>query len=388
MATIISQAYTGNAYATNEKKVDMHPELLQGYVKATAPLIYLFEKIGKGKTTNSTFDWITAEEFPSYVQYTGANESGTPSDGNVTIALYSALKRDTILRNTRTGEVMRVSTTPTTSSVYLDRGIGGTTATAMYTGDRLEIMAPATEELASYSNASSVVDSRDYNYTQIFDAMIETARTVNAEATHFGSKRVQNQKAKWHEWYKGVEKTIMFGRRASFTDPNSGNVIRTTGGFMFFLENGTNVYTPSGGMLTESGFDQFLEDVFVSYPGGNKRFLICSPKIYGIISRFAKNRMVTSPMQKEYGMDLQRYVWCSVGIDIVAHPLLAGDDYLNGIAFLIDFDLAQFKWLRPPVMKFDCGVQSYNYIVDKIEAEGGLLLGVEKAHGLITGVTS
>jgi len=249
--------------------------------------------------------------------------------------------------------------------------------------DTIQVISPSIEEAADEAGARQVTNTNQYNYTQIINHFIQTSKSALNETTYFGPKRVQNQKKMWREYRIKVEKNLYFGYRASASGTTYN--YRTMGGLVEKLATGTNVYTVSG-TLTETGFDNWLTDVYTSMPDQKRLILFGSPKLISIIASFGKDKVRISPESKNYGLWAQRYTG-AMEVDLVRAPLLSGDTTVNGWGFLLDMSKVSLAYLRKPVLLKNTYTERAEYVEDKIESELSLVVAIEKAHGFIEGVT-
>lgn len=374
--SVIALSASSNAYATNEKKVDMHPAMRNSYANLT-PLTVITSRIGSRTAKNTRIDWTEGEEVPHTVVV------GIDASTTLTIANWAYLRIYDTLFVPRTKEVVRVTATPSTTSVTVVRGIGDTSEASILPTDIVQIMSPSKEEAADSSESRQVTDTNQYNYTQVINHFIKTSKSTLKEETFFGPKRVENQAKMWREYRIKVEKQLYFGYKSSASGTTYN--YRVMGGLVEKLATGTNVYTVPG-LLTETGFDNWLDKVYSNMADATSLTLFASPRLISVINRFAKEKIQTSPKTKEYGMNLRRY-FGAVDVDLVRCPLLSGDTTLQGWGFLLDMDRVNLAYLRNPMLLKNTYTERAEYVEDKIESELSFILSNEIAHGFIEGVT-
>lgn len=387
--TIISKAASSNSYATNEKPVDMYPEMMKNYQDST-PLTVILTRIEEARKANNVqIDWIEQETLPYKVFHTGADESTATTP--ITIADYAALGIGDMLFVPRTREYMRVSATVSDATVDVTRGVGDSTGTALRANEEIRIVGNAQEEgIAAINTSRIAVNSRLYNYQQIITNNIDTTHSQNEEVTHFagkGGKRIENLFKLNDSFRLGTEQAIMFGYRSSTA--GSALNIRTMGGLIQWLGTGTNVLDVSanGGVLTETMLDDWLAGIKNRWPNMISLGLCGSYQFLSKITQLAKrNATITlSPNSTLYGLNIERYKG-AMNLDLIPAPLMDGDE-LSTWGFALDFSHLRLRYLRPVML--NKGVNNYNdddFIRDRIRTEISMMVAVQSRHGLITGV--
>ncbi len=385
--TIISKSASSNAYATNEKPIDMFPQMMKNFSDIT-PLTAIFTRLEMArKAKNVQIDFIEQEVAPDRIQYTGANESSATTP--ITIADYTALGLGDMLFNPRTKEYLRVSGVVDDATVDVTRGVGDSTGAVLQTGDYLIICGNAQEEGIDAINTSRIaVNTRQYNYQQIITNNMDTTHSQDAESTHFGgagSKRMENHVKLNYAFRNQFENALMYGYRSN-TSGDSLN-IRTMGGLVQWLLNGTNVLDVPGGVLTESMLDNWLTDIRSVRPDLKSLTLFASLNVINKINQMFKDKIRISPNTKLYGLQIDRY-FGAIGLDLVPAPLLSGP-YLKGWGFALDLTHIKLKYLRSVML--NKGVNNFNdddFIRDRIRTEVSLIVGIQERHGMIMGVNA
>jgi hypothetical protein len=388
---IFGAGTSATGYYTEEKLLDVHDTLMEQYVMDKATMTYFLTKMRSSEGHNVKKQWFEEVPLPRYVTYTGATEATTSrteaSNSNMTIADYLALRQFDILRNTRTDELFRVEVTPTSSTVVVHNACGGSSPACLRTGDRLEFLQGAKDEGDDTVTPRGIPNTGNYNYHQLVNEFAKVTKSTNGERTWFSPLRQSEQRKIFNKALLDMENNLMFGGRDSNnSNATAANIFRMMGGIYYFLKSGTNHMICTAGILTETGFDDWLQKCSTNWPSGDSRILVCSPTIMGIINRFAKGKVVTSPNATSYGMDIRRYNG-ALKVDLILHPGLSGDQYKEGTAFMINPSNMEIVYKRRMNWEYDCGVKYDENIIDKLSAEYTLVCGVEKSMGLITGVT-
>jgi len=129
MPTIVTLGGSSNSWATNEKPIDMFPQMFKNYANIT-PLTAILTRIESARRAkNVQIDFLEQEMVPDRVQFTGANESSATTP--ITIADYTVLGLGDMLFVPRTKEYIRVSGAVNDATVDVTRGVGDTTGTVL-----------------------------------------------------------------------------------------------------------------------------------------------------------------------------------------------------------------------------------------------------------------
>lgn len=379
--TIITKSASSNAWATNEKPIDMWNQLPKNFAGIT-PLTSIFTRIGRlRKAKNVSIDFIEQEMMPERVQFTGTSDGS----GTITVADYAALGLGDMIFVPRTEEYMRVSAAVTSSSVSVTRGWGDTTETTLLQGDWLIKAGNSMEEGISAINTSRIaVNTRQYNLQQIITNNVDTTHSTAEEGSHPGHprKRAENQVKLNYDFRLNLENSIMYGYRAEVS--GSSLNIRTMGGLTHWLNSGSNVLNVANGILTESMLDNWLTDIKTRRPDLKTLTLFASPNVINRINQIAKSsgHINMSPNSKVYGMQIKRYMG-AINLDLVDAPLLSGP-YLKGWGWALDLTHIKLKYLRP--VKLMKGVNNFNdddFIRDRIRTEISMIVAIQERHGMI-----
>jgi len=389
MPTVVQLAADSNIFADNEKLVDMAPSMYEQYPSLT-PLTSILTRLAMDAAINSTVYWTEEEEIPTSVAFSGTTEASAPTeDGSQTIEIdnFAYLRKDDILYDAGNFENLLVKATPTTSTVSVYRGWGTSSVGAIQAGTEFQLLIGSKVEGGDYATPRGVVDTEVFNYIQEVNEFVQTTTIANATHTHFGkagAKRSQQQRKMFRAFRKKLEQNIYFGTRANTSLAGEDLYRKSMRGLTEFLKDGTN-YKNVNGVLTEVAFDRWISDVYEAFPDGERKALVCAPKLYGVINRFGRDKIRISPNSKEYGLQIKRYTG-DLEIDLIKAPLLTGST-LKGWGFLLDFDYLKLRYLLHPKLELDTYVKRANYIEDKYSAAVSLQLANEARHGLLLGVT-
>jgi len=388
MALVTTPFISSSGFSTNEKPIDMHPVLYQNTPWAYPVQAILASRMGEGSTSQSKVYWSEQQMIPTEVYTTDTTAAGTAgSTKTLTIANYTYVQDHDILKNLRTGEVVRVQGAVSSASVTAVAGWGSTTPAITVPGDRWLIMSPAYAEAEDSKYSRAIANEEKYNNTQEIVEYVQTSTRVMNEATFFGgkgTKRDENIQKMVDSWRKKFEYTLIYSRRADTAD--GSYYAKSMNGIEAHLDTGTNYFNVNG-ILTESILDSYLADLWANWPSGgiNSRAFVAGAKIINIINRLCKDKIRLSPNSKQYGMRLNQYFGFGAEIDLVPHPLLSGP-YMEETAFVLDFDRIMLKYQSRPVLTRNVYHQAANFVVDKMYGLVTMMLSEEKRHGMMVNI--
>lgn len=379
--TIITNAGTGNAFATNETLIDMSDKRYRAYARQ-AVLTTLLLRLNRMPSHNFLVDLIEENEIPTKV-VVGATMAAGGTTLNV-VDFGTTLVLDSILWNPTNSEYLRVTAAPTSNAISVTNH-SGTTA-QWNVGEEVIVLPPVITEDDENIRTSSAVDSRIYNYHQILKLSFKVTRLANKVHTQFGgagSKRLQLQQQKFREFKVKDEQRKWFGARTT-----SGTAPATrygTGGVISVLENGT-LYKDFGGTFTESGWDNYLGNYFDQNPDAEKIAFFGAPNVIRQINYFAKDKLRLSTNTKKYGLNLNSYVGGMMDVDLIPTPIFNQSTPTKGWGFILDLNRIMIKELDGMVLEKDAKAmgESEN-IYDTYRAVDSLLIANESRHSMMVG---
>ena len=266
------------------------------------PFLVIGDKTSSGTAKSLEETWYDDDLAP---WWTEAGSDGLAGDTTITVNDGSIVKPKDLIKNTTTGEVMFVTDVSgnvlTVERAYGDEtDSGGTAAAAITTGDNFMRMGNAMEENSLAPEARATQPNKFYNYVQVFRTPFSgSLEDINEpkETTEDERTRLRRRKAIEHKL--DLERAYVFGER----NEHISDKRRTLGGLFQFL---TNQYDTIGGNLTESLFEETLEDAF-KY-GSKEKVLIASPRVGSVINKFAKDNVQTRSGETYYGLRIAEYI--------------------------------------------------------------------------------
>lgn len=200
----------------------------------------------------------------------------TAAGATIVVTDFTIFKKGYVIKID--SELMRVSATPSSTTVSVTTAYTGTTNANHANAATIEIVGYAVTDGADPEPFATTNRTTLFNYHQVFQEAI-TVSDLEQWVEHYGIDEAYDYEVQ--KWLKilaiRAEKTLIHGRR--FED--STNATRTMGGLLYFITtNATNV----GGAITETALNDEFQDAFNS--GGNPNLIVASPKQARKISAF------------------------------------------------------------------------------------------------------
>ena len=236
---------------------------------------------------NVQFSWWERALRPMIVQ---TNEGATFTAGDVTLTVAAA-NADRIVvgavlaDEASLGGERMIVTAISGNDLTVVRGYGGTTATTHADQFKARIVA-----LPAQENSTSGLDllrapSEIKNYTQIVRRDLKSSRSSQGVQTypgyHLDAKRLQE---KLEEIRDEMEQFSLFGVPAASSPAGSDTVLRTTGGFLNFVDKaGANVDSTAYTGQTSQDLKDKIDSAakFLVENGGDPNFVLAGSTIFG-----------------------------------------------------------------------------------------------------------
>ena len=291
-----------------------------------------------------------------------------------------------MIKNARTGEVMRVGTIASATTITVDstgRAWGSTAAAAGVDGDGIYIIGSTSEENASARNVNTTRAAKETNYTQIFRTTIAVSRS-DMKSDTYGGQDLLNQRAKKAiEHARDIERAFWWGEKKASTGSNS-LPMRATGGVLELINSSGAYVQNQGGILTAPDFNTFLREAFTH--GSDTKMLFAGGIVLQAINEFARGQLVTYVPEKTYGVTINKYITTFGTVNIVHNPLFVGD--WAGYGFLLDMESFRYRYLNGSDTTLRTNIQAPDVDgeIDEYLTECGLERKQGPRHALIKGV--
>ena len=347
------------------------------------PLRVFSRAADKKKTVATKFSWLEDTSKARFDATSGAVASTTLTTIPVNNGAYFA-QWDQVL-NTRTGEQFRVDGV-SGNNLTVTRAIGSVAAN-MNSGDELYLIGSAQPENDTSKPARADVPSKVTNYTQIFREPFEISGSLQASAFQVNPAEWPRQsRLKGREHLKDIELSLLFGKKSATTPGSTED--RTTGGVLSFI---TTNQSDAGGDLSEAEFNAFMLQVMRF--GSGSKLAMASGVGVSALNKFPASKQQTRNDETTYGMNVTHYTSPFGSLNLVYHRLLEGTKY-GGYIIVVDIDQVSYRPLGNDEVSRDTKVlpnrQPNDQDGTKSEylTECGLEFGLQRTHGVLSGITS
>jgi hypothetical protein len=327
------------------------------------------------------------DALPAQFDVLGAELSAVATSMTVTNFAYFAKN---MLVQVNKKEIVRVTATPTTTTVAITRAVGEEVAAVAANGSQLFIIGDSSEEGVNVSPILTTLKSNPYNWMEITKTDIGWTGTAAASEV-FGKSDPEVDRVKaLVKHARELEKKYIVGQLYySAAGGVDGKELRTMRGVMRTIS--TNVQH-MGGEMTNAEFDNHLRKAF-RY-GSNKKLLIGSGTVISVLNGFVKGKVTPAAMNPTYGLKLSKYITPFGDLDIAYSPLLENDslDDLTGLAgtgIVLDINNLEVHHLPGRYMAHSMDVQTAGLDGEQEEilSECCIKVPQEKMHSYFDGVT-
>jgi hypothetical protein len=360
--------------------VDMEKEIAF-YMPDVNPFITILMKLKKIKADSYKHEWLDRKPLPAYV--TAEAAADLTGAQTLTVSDWAFLRLGEVLINDRTGEVIRVTAAPTTSTVTVYRG-AGTTHAAILATDKLFRAGTASEEGSTQPAAKAVQDTNAYNLTQIFKNTVKLTRTL-AETKLYGSpQRDTERKAQAMEHKLDQENAVCWGELVNTTGANGDPLRQMKGLFSPAGFVSTNRVDAVDG-FTEQDFDEYCGPCF-NY-GADVKLGVGGDSALRSINAFAQDKLQVIHPSKDsgkisYGITVTKWNHSRGTIDIIRNRSWVGD-YRSRCFGLLDLKYLALCPLHDTTMTPDIQAPGADVFEDLWLTETTLMCRVEEAHAFI-----
>jgi hypothetical protein len=355
-------------------------------IKLLEPDVQILTIFTRETTTKNTvatkFKWLE-DEYKARFDTTSAAATAEATSVSVTNPSYYQQWDQVII--TRTGEQLSVEAIEATA-IKVTRAIGSTAA-AINEGDEICIIGTAQPEGDTSKAARSKTPSKVENNTQIFRTPFEI--TGSLEASDFvvqPSEWPRLAQRAGAEHAKDKEYSFLFGRKSALTPGATEK--RTTGGALSFI---TTNQTDAGGDLSEAEWNAFMGTV-MRY-GNSGKLALAGVTGISALNKYPASKLMTKQDESTYGINVTQYNSAFGHVNLVYHRLMEGQKY-GGYLLVLDIGECAYRPLSNATANRDTKVHNEIQARDldgkKSEylTEAGLEFGMQRKHGLITGITS
>lgn len=300
-------------------------------------------------------------------------------DTTFTVDTYTNIVPGDLVRVDRTGEVMMVATTPSSTSVTVVRAVGTVVAAALLDNDDLYTIGNAFEEGSTRPSAVAIIADRYVNNTQIFRNSWAVTKTAAAIPQIAGAGYVSESKqdcAALHAM--AIEKALFFGQK--FMGTKNGQPLHTMEGIVARVTDAASGNITTLGATTnwtqlEAALDKTLETV-TDPKGGNIRTMFVGGTARRVIHNIARlnSTYQISTAETSWGLQLDMIRTPRGTFEMIEHPLF--NAYGSAatwakMGIVCDLNAFSLAYLRKTS---DAAYNASGALVDNgIDAEGGTL---------------
>jgi len=326
-------------YATNDKPLNLDNQFHMLMPDFARGLSWVMGGAQVKNTPYHFFKWQEDAPHPMWVEYTGATE--TSQGATIDIANYKRLVGGHRILNVNTLEVVRVTDTPSNSTVTVDRNYGSAGAPFMTKGDKLRIMAPSREQGAAMADFRTFGRLGKEGFTSIVSYTVAQTGTAAAERLITGEDPFQYElKNQWLNLKRQMETEFFYGGQvndAAGTGASTSYPLTATDGLVNIVE--THKFDFGGSVLNRMDLWDILLEMAKDNPNQNSAVnigLLCSWEFIATVNLWALDKTVYEQPVNADGIQIFKLLTPRGTIDLIPIDMLSEDPTLAGHAFIVD----------------------------------------------------
>lgn len=352
-----------------------------------APLLHVITRASKQVVSDPEFNHFE-KAFPA--QTLQVNDGSNIAAGVTTITVNSGdaykVRKDHLLRDTRTLETLRVTADPVSStSINVARSVGTTAAAQINDDDYLIVIGTAHSEGDPVPSAVWYDPTKVSGALQIFRNSTDQTETARRTDMRTGpvSKEARREALLLHECDK--ERAFIFGE---YSVSASGNAVRrtTTG----LIEKVSTNVTDFSGVVTRSAFNSALASIFVD--GSAEKLMLVGNAglltLWNMVESMAWN--VYDRTEASYGIKINEIVTPFGSLMVTHDKLLTKTQDFSDWAFIVDPEYLAYRYLKGRDTELYKNRQNPgdDRVIDEYLAEVGLEVMHEETHGVFKNMTA
>ena len=384
MAEVQGNRGTGQLGTESRAVRDVSPamRMLQ---PSEGPLTSIMMKLNAKPADNADFEWYEDDLVPHFDTLGGALTTGATT---MTVTNYKRFRLGHLVKINRR-EIVRVTATPSSTTVSIQRAFGTTAALAASSADQLHIIGTAFEEGSAKAAIITTTKVQKTNYAEIFKTAWGVTNTNKHTKQYGGSDAVKEKANKLLEHKRDIEFALWHGEAKKDTTTGT-HPIRETKGILSFIS--TNA-VDAGGELTEEEWEDWLRRCFRF--GSDEKMVFCAPKVIGVVNSFARGKLQTVSGDQKYGVSITRYENAGRKVLLVENKQFSNEslsdlDGIAGMAVCLDMGDLALRYMRGKIVGEQLDIETPGDDLEQGQyvSELGLEMSLEKKHGILTGVTS
>ena len=388
--TVVTGYRDTNNITSTQLTRDIRKEILL-YDQDLTPLVVLSSQLngGSAETVNPKFEWY--EEDRDARRDTSTTTGSTATQ--LTVGDATKWAAHDLWQNTVQDEVVRVVSVDSATLVTVIRDVAGTGATTFASGDEYIRLGTAKQEGDTSVASRSGNATAKFNYTQIFErtySMTDTARnTANYTSPHDWDWRAMRA---MQEFKLDQEFAFLFGAKS--LDTSGEHPRRTTQGVVPTITTNVN---DAGGTMSETEWWSYYGSGFRYSNASKIKFGFGARTPMDVLNSFPRGKLevIQADQDTTYGLSIMKFRHVHGTVNLMTHNLLE-DSTSTYKKYIIVLDmigngnnLVRRRYLQNRDTQIQENVQENDRDgrKDRIFAEAGLELGLEKHHWVVTGIT-
>jgi len=314
----------------------------------SAPLFGLTGLLPKGVCTAIEHGYFAKSlVFPSITM--GA--SALSADTTLTVASTATIVAGDLLRYQSTGEVVRVLTIASASSITVARAVGQIAAAAIGNNAKAYYIGNAFEQASTKPAARTIKPARIMNYTQIHRNGWVLSRTLAAVKNVLNLDEVSdNMQDAAHFHGQSIENTMLFGQRSSsFVN---GQYMTTSDGIVERVRADTTNTSTALSTTNYTQLETMLNGVFDTrasgQSSGNERILFCGGQAITVLNNIGRlsGQYQIVDGQTNFGLQFATFKTSRGKFRMIEHPMLNTNDDWKKMAIAVDLSVIRLLPLR------------------------------------------
>lgn len=364
-------------------------------VAGDARLAKFLAAMPKKRVTNPKVEWNQRREPQTNTKSASAETAGATSV-DLQGTDYLNFQKEDLLQIQRTGEMVRVTETPTTATVAIERGIGST-AQAILVGDEIVRISNAWEEGDSIPQGVATKSDPLFNNTQIIKEVFEVTNTAMVTRMYGGTIWQKHQADAMFRHLHAIERALIFSYRTNVTGAN-GKPKRTMRGLIHYMTgNAVNLDNRTFNKRATRGiFENIIAPMAWRFNDGmsvgirpNALMCFCSKAWLSAIQAIARDagEFQRDPASETFGFRIMAWDTVFGTFKFVEHPMFTGERW-GGLMLIVNMNQLRYCFLagrdtfvkpnvqlrkedlRQDLILTECSVEAHNVDLLGTKVEG------------------
>lgn len=310
-------------------------------------------------------------------------------DLSIVVADGTVFYARAVVLNTRTMERFLVDSVSSNTLTVGQRGLG-TTAAPMIDGDELLLIGDAYPENADVGTARSIQEAMPFNYVQTIRTPFAFSRRDQKGDLFGGADPTTEEAWQMSEHAQKIERSFLWGARATFTDTSPANPNTTMGGIHYYVKN-ANAWSINQIAFTERNFIEYLEEGGKYGKGGRAgsrtKWFVCGARYATEFASWGIDKLRTVPKDEVLGLNIKQYQSPHLDVMIAVHPLFEGPHADK--AFLLDFNHLRYVYFSGSDTQLlrDRGGNGIDGKTHEWLSDVSIEVQLAYAHGFVSGIS-